>query len=120
MTLSGPKDCLGSTNDARMRPHFLHSPERDSQPSMIINVLYWLHAMSRPAAYHPGTIAGCFGVLDRGQQTSVYAWTNALEALNCHVSCALLPLAPTISAEVGSNRVGPRCTHFASTTVTGC
>jgi hypothetical protein len=27
MTLSGPKACLGSMNDARMRPHFLHSPE---------------------------------------------------------------------------------------------
>lgn len=26
MTLSGPKDCRGSMKDARMRPHFLHSP----------------------------------------------------------------------------------------------
>lgn len=32
MTLSGPKACLGSTNDARMRPHFLHSP---------VNVSLW-------------------------------------------------------------------------------
>jgi hypothetical protein len=27
MTLSGPKACLGSTKEARMRPHFLHSPK---------------------------------------------------------------------------------------------
>jgi hypothetical protein len=26
MTLSGPKDCLGSMKEARIRPHFLHSP----------------------------------------------------------------------------------------------
>jgi hypothetical protein len=26
MTLSGPNDCLGSTKEARIRPHFLHSP----------------------------------------------------------------------------------------------
>lgn len=25
MTLSGPNDCLGSMNDARILPHFLHS-----------------------------------------------------------------------------------------------
>ena len=28
MILSGPKACRGSTNEAKMRPVFLHSPER--------------------------------------------------------------------------------------------
>ena len=58
MTLSGPMDCLGSTNEARMRPHFLHSPVSERQRSVILNVLYGSHAMSKPAAlrlYHPGT-----------------------------------------------------------------
>lgn len=30
MILSGPKACLGSTKDARIRPHFLHSPNNVS------------------------------------------------------------------------------------------
>lgn len=31
MILSGPKDCRGSTKEARMRPVFLHSPVQTSQ-----------------------------------------------------------------------------------------